>query len=306
MSPRWSRRCTTSRVDERATPHRARKAPVLIRAQGQPVTTRGAAAGNHASAPPAIHVESVGAGSPLLLLHGFAMHGGLFAPILPVLAQRHRVHVVDLPGHGWSAPLAPYDLPTIVATLDDATAGIDAPLSVLGWSLGGQVALQWALMRPARVRRLYLVATTPSFVTRPGWPDAMSAATLARFGDELRVAYRLTLQRFLSLQMQGSDEGRRTLARLRARLFERGEPSAAALDAALALVRDSDLRPLLAGVAQPAVVVGGARDVLVPLAATRALAQALPNATHRTIAGAAHAPFLSHAAAFIDALSDAP
>ena len=282
-----------------------RTAPERASAEGVPASTRGASAATRASARPAVHVESVGSGPPLLLLHGFAMHGGLFAPILPPLAARHRVHIVDLPGHGWSAPLSPYDLPTIVATIDCATAGIDAPLSVLGWSLGGQVALQWALMRPARVRQLYLVATTPSFIARAGWPDAMLAATLARFGDELRVAYRLTLQRFLSLQVQGSDEGRRTLAHLRARLFERGEPSPAALDAALALVRDSDLRPQLADVAQPAVVIGGARDALVPLAATRTLARSLPDAVHRPIPGAAHAPFLSHPAAFIDALFDA-
>ena len=46
---------------------------------------------------PRLHVESVGRGSPLVLLHGFALHGGLFAPLLPALVKRHRVHVVDLP-----------------------------------------------------------------------------------------------------------------------------------------------------------------------------------------------------------------
>jgi pimeloyl-[acyl-carrier protein] methyl ester esterase len=249
-----------------------------------------------------VHVESVGAGPPLVLLHGFAMHGGLFAPILPALAQRYRTHVADLPGHGWSPPLARFDLPTLTAALDRATADIDAPLTLLGWSLGGQVALQWALARPQRIARLILVAATPSFVIRDGWPQAMSRATLARFGDELRVAYRLTLQRFLSLQVQGSDEGRRTLAQLRSRLFERGEPSAGVLADALALLVASDLRQMLARIAAPALVIGGDRDALVPVEATRALAAALPHAVHATIAGAAHAPFLSHPAAFRDAL----
>jgi pimeloyl-[acyl-carrier protein] methyl ester esterase len=130
----------------------------------------------------------------------------------------------------------------------------------------------------------------------------MSATTLARFGDELRVAYRPTLLRFLSLQVQGSDDGRRTLARLRSNLFERGEPSPQALEAALALLRHADLRPRLREVAMPVCVIAGARDALVPLAATQALAAALPRATHTTIAGAAHAPFLSHPDAFVAAL----
>jgi pimeloyl-[acyl-carrier protein] methyl ester esterase len=101
---------------------------------------------------------------------------------------------------------------------------------------------------------------------------------------------------------QGSDEGRRTLAELRERLFARGDPDPRQLDAALSVLRDADLRPSLPGVRAPALVIGGARDALVPLAATKALAAALPNAAHRTIDGAAHAPFLSHPAAFAAAL----
>ena len=215
-----------------------------------------------------VHVETAGAGSPLVLIHGFAMHGGVFAPLVPALARGHRVHVVDLPGHGASAPVAPYDLATLASALDQATASEEAPLALLGWSLGGMVALEFARARPERVRRLVLVATTPSFVARADWPHAMAATTLARFGDELRVAYRATLLRFLTLQVQGSDEGRRTLASLRERLFARGDPDPTQLDAALALLRDADLRPALSGVRAPALVIGGARDALVPLAAT--------------------------------------
>ena len=65
----------------------------------------------------ALHVESAGAGAPLVLLHGWALHGGIFAPLVAALARRHRVHVVDLPGHGHSPPVAPYALETIVAAL---------------------------------------------------------------------------------------------------------------------------------------------------------------------------------------------
>ena len=230
------------------------------------------------------------------------MHGGVFAPLVPALARRHRVHVVDLPGHGASAPVAPYDLAALANALDGATADEKEPLALLGWSLGGTVALEFARTRPSRVRSLALVATTPSFVARPDWPHAMAPATLTRFGDELRVAYRATLMRFLTLQVQGSDEGRRTLAALRERLFARGDPDPRQLDAALSVLRDADLRPSLPGVRVPALVIGGARDALVPLAATKALATALPDATHRTIEGAAHAPFLSHPAAFAAAL----
>jgi pimeloyl-[acyl-carrier protein] methyl ester esterase len=249
-----------------------------------------------------LHVDASGTGPPVVLLHGFALHGGLLAPLASALAPHHRVHVVDLPGHGWSATVEPFDLPTFASTVDRALADVREPLTVLGWSLGGQVAMQWAVARPERVRRLILVASTPSFVAREGWPSGIAETSLARFGDELRTAYALTLRRFLALQVRGSDEGRRTLTELRGRLTERGEPSREGLRAALALVTGNDLRPLLAQVQAPTLVVAGDRDVLVPLASTRALAAALPNAVHRTIPGAAHAPFLSHPAAFRTAL----
>lgn len=255
-----------------------------------------------------VHVESVGVGPPLVLLHGFAMHGGLFAPVLPALAGRARVHVVDLPGHGWSAPVAPFDMGSIVAAVDaaidaatDGATTRDEPLTVLGWSLGGQIAMRWALARPGRIAKLVLVATTPSFVTRDGWSPAMAPETLARFGDELSAAYRLTLQRFLALQVQGSDEGRATLSALRARLFERGEPAPGVLAATLGMLTANDLRSDLARIDVPALVIGGERDALVPVAATEQLAAALPRGTHVAIPGAAHAPFLSHRRAFVDA-----
>ncbi|HEY3553477.1 MAG TPA: pimeloyl-ACP methyl ester esterase BioH [Casimicrobiaceae bacterium] len=247
----------------------------------------------------ALHVDSVGAGAPLVLLHGFAMHGGLFAPLVDALAAHRRVFVVDLPGHGRSAPAPTFTLDALVGAVDAAIA-TDIPLDVVGWSLGGQVALEWARVRRARIRKLVLVATTPSFVGREGWPHAMSALTLARFGDELRVDFRLTLARFLALQVHGSDEGRATLAMLRTRLLDRGEPAPAVLAAALGLLRETDLRERLASIATPALVIGGDRDAIVPIEATRRLAAALPNARHATIAGAAHAPFLSHTGAFVD------
>jgi pimeloyl-[acyl-carrier protein] methyl ester esterase len=251
---------------------------------------------------PRLHVESVGQGPPLVLLHGFALHGGLFAPLLPGLATRHRVHIVDLPGHGHSDPIEPWTIDAIVAALARAFATEDEPLAVMGWSLGGVIAMHWALAQPGRIRKLALVATSPRFVADDAWPHAMAPQTLARFGDELRAAWKLTLQRFLSLQAQGSDVGRTTLAALRRELFARGEPDAAMLDGALATLAVTDLRGDVARIAIPTLVVAGERDTLSPPEASAWLAQALPAARLLRLPGAAHAPFLSHPGAFRDAL----
>jgi pimeloyl-[acyl-carrier protein] methyl ester esterase len=251
---------------------------------------------------PHLHVESVGQGRPLVLLHGFALHGGLFAPLVPAFAQHHRVHVVDLPGHGHSDPIDPWTIGAVVAALERAFAAERQPLAVLGWSLGGLIALGWALAHPHRLRKLALVGTSPRFVAGDAWPHAMAPEMLARFGDELSVAWKLTLQRFLSLQVQGSEAGHATLAALRHKLFARGEPDPAMLAAALDALAGTDLRGDVARIAIPTLVVAGECDTLARPEASAWLAHALPAAELLRVPGAGHAPFLSHPDAFRDAL----
>ncbi|GMU73321.1 MAG: pimeloyl-ACP methyl ester esterase BioH [Burkholderiales bacterium] len=249
-----------------------------------------------------LHVESVGAGPPLVLLHGWAMHSGLFGPLLPGLADRFRVHAVDLPGHGRSQAAAPDTLDGYVDAVARSIGAREA-LTVLGWSFGGQVALRWASREGDRVTRLVLVCTSPRFVAAPDWPHAMAAATLARFGDDLVSDWRQTLLRFLTLQVQGSDEGRRALAHLRRQLFARGDPKRSSIAAALRVLAATDLRAEVRSVTAPALAIAGERDTLAPAAAGAWLARAMPDARFARIDGAAHAPFLSHRAAFDRALA---
>jgi pimeloyl-[acyl-carrier protein] methyl ester esterase len=244
-------------------------------------------------------IESTGHGPPLVLLHGWAMHSGIWGPLITKLAHSHRVHAIDLPGHGRSAPLTPCTLDAMVAAVDSTLASESGPFTVLGWSLGGLVAMHWAISRPARVNRLALVCTTPRFVAGADWPHAMPVEAITRFGDELHVAWKLTVQRFLALQVHNSEHGRATLAALRDQLWTRGEPSRSALSATLDVLVSADLRDAAACIVQPTLVIAGSRDTLTPPAAGRWLADTIPGARFQEIAGAAHLPFLSHQHEFL-------
>jgi len=183
--------------------------------------------------------------------------------------------------------------------VDQLSAQFDQPLTVCGWSLGGQVALRWALRHPQQVQRLVMVASTPCFVRLDDWKYALSAEILEEFSANLQQNYALTLKRFLSLQMRGSEQEREVLSVLRDGLFSRGEPDLLALQAGLEILRGSDLRGALQDVKQPTLVLAGERDTLIPQQASQYLASRTPNGRLVTIKGAAHAPFLSHPDEFV-------
>jgi pimeloyl-[acyl-carrier protein] methyl ester esterase len=255
-------------------------------------------------------------GAPLLLIHGWGMHGGMWSGVAEQLSQNFSVMAVDLAGHGYSvdnrcksqdardkaeASAFAFGLDGIVDRLSEQ---FNEPLTLCGWSLGGQIALRWAKRHPEQVQRLILVASTPCFVRKSEWPWAMDAETLAEFGAALQQNYALTLRRFLALQLRGGEHERELLATLRATLFSRGEPDLAALQGGLEILRDLDLRSILPDIRQPVLVIAGDRDMLAPPQASQYLAGHMPDARLALIRGAAHAPFLSHAEEFVEHVID--
>ena len=274
----------------------------------------------------ALHVDRYkysgkdGVGAPLLLIHGWAMHGGMWAGVAQRLAQNFSVMAVDLPGHGYSVNnernkgqgarvkeqnlACPLSLEpstfSLDAIVDELSAQFDYPLAICGWSLGGQIALRWAMRHPGQVTSLVTVGSTPSFVRRTGWVHALSAEILEEFANDLQHHYALTLKRFLALQVRGSEQEREWLTVLRDALFSRGEPDLLALQGGLNILLNCDLRGELQDIRQPALVMAGERDTLIPLRAAEYLASEIPNGKLVTINGAAHAPFLSHPGQFVE------
>lgn len=245
-----------------------------------------------------IHAESTGRGPACVLLHGWGLHSGLWQDTAQSLAAAgHEVIRVDLPGHGRSGPVADG------AGLDEFAAAVADVLpsrcTVLGWSLGGMLALQLAARFPARIERLILVATTPRFVRTAEWKHGLAPEVLAGFADRLRTDPAGTVRQFLALQVLGGEQERPTLARLRALLATAPAPQPAALEAGLAILRDASLLPVLSHITMPVTLIHGRRDTLIPWTAAQTLQERLPQAQLHVLAGAAHAPFLSHARDFL-------
>ena len=238
-----------------------------------------------------LHVETTGSGPDLVLLHGWAMHGGVFGPLVDALASRFRLHLVDLPGHGHSRDSAlPLQLAPVV---DELTQHLPRALWA-GWSLGGLFALQAAVTQPTQVRGLVMLCASPKFVRNDDWPQGMSQDVFRGFARGLREDYRKTIDGFIALEAMGSDDARGDMRMLREEVFARGEPAPQTLGEGLMLLEQSDFRPALPTLRMPTLWLAGRRDRLVDPRAMQAAAEVVPDA-RVVVENAGHAPFLTHA-----------
>ena len=211
-----------------------------------------------------------GEGPPVVLVHGLGGAAVNFAELAPLLARRHRVLIPDLPGHGGTEPLPKLDGLGDLANHVAATARHEGMLraAVVGYSMGGVVALRFAVSRPDEVAALALVAPagivsqtrrahiwlTVVAALRPAGLVALARGAVARrpnlrvpvFGywgaQDPRALAPPSVLGFLEAQREHTDVRR----------------------AATALLRE-DPRPDLDRVDCPALLVWGARDRLVPL-----------------------------------------
>jgi pimeloyl-[acyl-carrier protein] methyl ester esterase len=209
-----------------------------------------------------------------------------------------------LPGHDDAPALAENTL----AAWGDALADTLPPQSILGgWSLGALLALDIARRHPEKVARLVLIGATPRFVSGTDWRNGLDANTVAAFVDGYATQPATTLRHFLTLQTLGERAGARhtLLPRLAACQNQAAQNQAAQnqagqvadLRAGLDILVTADLRPTLADIRQPAHLIHGAGDALMPLAAAHWLAAHLPRASLNVLPHCGHAPLLSAPAA---------
>lgn len=233
-------------------------------------------------------IDVQGQGPDLVLIHGWAMHGGIFAPLTQILASNFRLHIVDLPGHGRSRNSGESIEPSACAQ----ELATKVPRAIwIGWSLGGLVALQAALDL-GNVRGLVEIASSPRFIAGPDWPHATSHEAFEQFEIGLRDDYRGIIERFLALEALGSKDAQAVSRELRAKAFEYGEPDLAVLEQGMRVLETVDMRSRLAALKTPSLWIAGKRDRIVQAPAMRWAAQECRGTFVEIDSG--HAPFISH------------
>ncbi len=205
---------------------------------------------------------------------------------------------INLPGHGGAADAPGEQWSQIVADLLP-----EQPAILIGWSLGGMLAMEIACRWPERLSALALISSTPSFRLREGWEHGCNQEVFSDFEQAVVSKSPKMMNRFFALMMLGDDLSRsayNTLARV---AVDRQSPTTAAgITAGLELLSTIDLRGQLHALSMPTLIMHGKQDAIVPFAASLAMAKALPNAQAQKFEACGHAPFLTQAQTFNNSL----
>jgi pimeloyl-ACP methyl ester carboxylesterase len=233
----------------------------------------------------------------IVLLHGIG--GASWGPVLPLLSG-WRVLDWPLPGYAGSPPLPETTFPALAQALKDAleAAGFARP-AILGHSIGGMVAQEFALAFPERVGRLALYATTPAFGGRdPAFAEAFLAARLGPLeGRSMEQAAPAMLA-----GMFAADADPEALALAVAAQAAVPED---AYRATLRCLTTFDRRADLPRIAAPTRLIAGERDQAAPVKTMQRMAEAIPEARLAVIPDAGHIAHLERPEAFRAALAEA-
>lgn len=241
-----------------------------------------------------LHYQEAGQGSPVVLLHGFGAATISWSFIFRALTQDHRVIAVDLKGFGLSSAQRDgrYSLGDHAALVAELLDSLDVDSAVVcGNSLGGSVALKLALDRPDLVSKLILIAAAVDADSRV---RRLQRLFRVRGFGEFVASLLLVRSWFVRQQMMRIYHVReQTVTAERVRLYHRALATAGTQYAALSTLRQWDVSELngrLSRMAQPALVLWGKNDSVVPVRAAFALASNLPRAELEILDACGHSP----------------
>ena len=232
---------------------------------------------------------------PLVFLHGWGQSERIW------FQQRQffpDARFINLPGHGGAADAPGEQWFQIIA--DQLP---DEPTVLVGWSLGGMLAMEIANSWPERCAAIALISSTPSFRQRDGWEHGCHQKVFSEFEQAVAVQSPKIMNRFFALMLHGDELSRSAYNALAREAINRQSPTTAAgISAGLELLSSIDLRAQLHELSMPTLIMHGEQDAIVPFAASRALAKALPNAQLQGFGACGHAPFLTQAQTFNNSL----
>lgn len=245
--------------------------------------------------------EDAGSGIPLLFLHGWCMSSAVWQSQFMQFEENFRLIAPDLRGHGKSRSVSgQLDFERYSADLTDLVQCLGLERIILiGWSMGAQIALQAFDDLSDRLAGLVLVSATPCFTVRDDFPFGL--ARNEAFGMRLKVVRNLkrALDGFHGRMFaEGETENPQAAIRMKELLDSVAPPDASVAVEALDSLSDADMRPLLARISVPVLILNGDRDLICLPQASDYLADHIKSALQKVFTGCGHAFFITRSEQF--------
>ena len=249
-----------------------------------------------------LYTQTAGEGGPICFLHGWALNGSVWDPVVQQLKQHNRITTVDLPGHGKSPPPSSGEY-TVDSLSESVHKHLTTDTILVGWSLGGLIAINIAARYPELVRKLILIASSPQFANTDSWEHGVKKSIIDGFASDLIQNYRETIHRFLAIQTFGSEQAKPVIRELKAKVFAHGEPHLDSLSKGLKILKNSNLSDVARLIQCPTLIVLGEKDTLIPKSSGNETRNIIANSQLEIIKGAGHAPFISHPDEFLKTIT---
>ncbi|MEV5069490.1 alpha/beta hydrolase [Microbacterium sp. LMI12-1-1.1] len=246
--------------------------------------------------------EDRGSGKPIVFVHGWAGSGDVWDYQVLDLAPSYRCITVDLRGHGASdKPWGDYDYDLFVRDLDALIVGLDlTDVTIVGWSMGGHIALKYAHMHPQRVGRLVITGSGPRFWQAPDAPFGTPPDQVEGLIDAIRLARTETIAGLYANNFHRTD-----LKATEDLFIQIGlkVPAFVGVTSFQSLI-DVDMRPHLPAIELPVAIFTGRHDLIWDPRWSEYASRLLPNASLTYFENSGHVAFIENRAEWNAALVD--
>lgn len=204
-----------------------------------------------------LNYDIKGEGRPILFLHGWGMSSRVWRYQIEELSNSYKTVTLDFRGHGDSSLSEDYTFKTLAEDVKEIADGLGlGRVSLVGWSMGGSVALITAGIYPEIVDTLTLVSTTPKFVASEDFPHGQPEAMVRRLARQIESDTNKAMMKFCGLMFE--EEGiTEDIWKL---LTESPWPSKQTLNGYLKTLAEADLRDSLKKINVPTMIVHGKLD----------------------------------------------
>ena len=240
------------------------------------------------------------------MLHGFGCDSRVFASIGTKLSKTYDVLMVDLPGHGQTKEEFRdfrFSAYTIIHALDQY---LEEPYSLLGWSMGGQIALEMfgqkkehkcdhAGCKHELFESMILISTTPKFVHSDDFPVGMNKAIFNKFRKGIETDAKAQLDDFYKLLFSAKEDGSKFIPGLKEQ-----EPKQKTLVDCMSSFEKFDERKILPKINIPTLIITGDEDNVIDPKASYFMSQEIKGSSLKVFKGAGHAPHLTREKEMID------